>query len=241
MKAIVFLLGICWLTLAQTAFAACSQPQPRLVCAEYSGSEAVVEATLLKVDNMLENGSDPNSILGRYYTLRSNRVYRGTLGHTIRVYEGNDSSRASFSWKVGTSYLLFLSQLLEKPNEPALAIDGCGNSGPVSRSGPALREIDRLSNQQQGSLIAGNVSNETLSSPLEGIEVVARGNGKAYRASTNKKGNFRIQVPPGDYSLVPEDRLTSFKTYEMSYEDPKELKMQPGACAQVQFLGVVHP
>jgi len=239
MKTTIVILGICWIAFPQFGYAACGQPQPRLVCAEYSDSKTVIEATLLNVDNVLYE-SDPKSVLGRYYTLKIDRVYRGTPGTTIRVYEENDSGRASFSWKVGERYLLFLFASIEKLNEAVLELDGCGNSGPVARAKTALRQIDRLGDQKGSALIAGRVSDQYLDAPLQGIEVVARSGGKTYRASTDRKGDFRIPVPAGDYILVPEDPQISFRTYEMSYGDPENLRMQPGACAQVQFLGNVR-
>lgn len=238
MKTTMVLLGVCWLTLSQLTHAVCSEPQPRLVCAEYSASDSVVIATLLKVEDVLEK-NDAKFILGRYYTFRTTQVYRGAPTRIIRVYEGNDSGRASFLWKVRTSYLLFLFTSTTTTNNKALVLDGCGNSGPVGQAGSAIREIGKQSQETKSALIAGRVSDQFLDAPLKGVEVVARGSGMAYRTSTNGKGDFSIHVVPGQYSLVPQHPQFSFKTFEMSYGNPENLRMQAGACAQVQFIGIL--
>ena len=53
----------------------CSDPQPRLVCAEYFASQLVVEATLLQTREVHDKG-DPESISAFVYTLRVERVFR---------------------------------------------------------------------------------------------------------------------------------------------------------------------
>jgi hypothetical protein len=119
MKAWHVLLVIGCLGSMPLARAVCSQPQPRSVCAEYSASKLVVEATLLRIDNVLYK-NDPESVTGSYYTLRIDRVFRGTAGQTVRIYEENASGRASFDWKVGRKYVLFLFDSIEKADEKVL-------------------------------------------------------------------------------------------------------------------------
>ena len=229
----------CWIISSQLAYAVCSEPQPRLVCAEFSAAKIVVQATLVKVDNETYK-NDPKVIIGHYYTLKTSQIYRGVPEQTVKVYEGNDSGRASFPWKVGTRYLLFLFKSHEKPNEQVLSFDGCGNSGPVARAASALRGIDQMKYLNGNALIAGTVSSHDLSTPLPDVELEARGSGKIYRASTDRKGRFRVEVPPGDYTLEPKGPDLSFEVFEMSYED-QHLAMQPGTCAQVQFLEKARP
>jgi hypothetical protein len=73
-----FLLGvIVALLLATPALSVCDVPSPRLVCAEYFASKVVVEATLVNVKNIHGN-NDPQGVLAHIYTLRANRLLRGT-------------------------------------------------------------------------------------------------------------------------------------------------------------------
>jgi hypothetical protein len=206
-----------------------------LVCAEYSASKIVVEATLFKIDNVLYK-NDPESVTGSYYTLRIDRVFRGTAGQTVRIYEGNDSGRASFDWKVGRKYVLFLSDSFGKPKEKVFELDGCGNSGPSAHANSVLREIDQMNDQRRTAHITGLVSAFSLDGAMPNIEMVARGGGASYKGWTNRQGRFTIRVPAGDYAVIPVNRQFSFEVSESSYEDPLHLTMQPGSCAQVQFV-----
>ena len=88
------------LFLAGPAMGYCNLPSPRLVCAEYFASKVVVEATLIKVSSV-HSKDDPDDVLARVYTLKANRLIRGHLSDVFKVYEGNDSGRATFDWKPG--------------------------------------------------------------------------------------------------------------------------------------------
>jgi hypothetical protein len=239
MKACHVLLAIGCLGSTRLARAVCSEPQPRSVCAEYSASKIVAEATLLKIDNVLYK-HDPEAVIASYYTLRFDRVFRGTAGQTVRIYEGSDSGRASFDWKVGRKYVLFLFDSIEKADEKVLSLDGCGNSGPAAHANSVLREIDRMNDQRGTAHITGMVSAFGLAGAMPNIEMVARGGGASYKGRTNRQGRFTIEVPPGDYEVIPVNRQMWFAVSELSYEDPLHLAMQPGSCAQVQFVETIE-
>jgi hypothetical protein len=181
-------------------------------------------------DDLYKN--DPEAVIARHFTLTVDRVFRGTAEKTIGIYEPNDSGRASFRWKVGIKYLLFL---VNSSEGSGLSLDGCGNSSPLAKAGSALREIDQARVHNPTALIMGMVSTVHLEAPMPGIDVVARGSGATYKASTDRMGRFRIEVPPGDYMVEPVQPPLSFKVDELSYENPQNLKMQAGNCAQVQF------
>ena len=194
-----------------------------------------MEATLLKIENVLYQ-NDPQVVLARYYTLKTDRVFRGTPEQTIRIYEENDSGRASFEWKVGAKYILFLFDSHERPDQNLFAFDGCGNSGPASHASSVFREIGQVKCERRTALITGAVSVFNLSGPVPDIEVVARGGGATYSGTTDRKGRFAIKVAPGDYIVEPVHPNSSFTVFDMSYEDPRHLAMQAGSCAQVQFI-----
>src|SRR5215468_4022870 len=86
------------------AFAYC-QPLPRLICAEYSNSVAVVTATLLKTQHFTPQDKQDWFI----HTLEATKVLKGEIDNSFRVYEENSSGRAPFTWKKGERYLLFLN------------------------------------------------------------------------------------------------------------------------------------
>jgi hypothetical protein len=225
------LIGILALLCAAPAPSACNVPSPRLVCAEYFASKVVVEATLVKVRDFHGN-ADPENVLARVYTLRTNRLLRGHVGELFEVYEGNDSGRATFEWKVGQKYLLFLFYSVA---EKAWAVDGCGNSGELGHARSILEQIDKI-RTNDGGVIHGIVTERSLSTPSAGVRIDARGTSGLYQATTNAKGEFEIKVPAGKYSLRAIKTGLSFQTADFSYENPQDLLIEPGGCVQVQLI-----
>ena len=234
MKRTALILCIACLRVLPSAMAYCRLPQPRLVCAEYSLSQLVVEATLLRTDAIYEKG-DPQAIAARIYTLNVNKVLHGAASGKVRVSEGNDSGRARFDWTPGRKYLLFLFRV---QNGNSWAIDGCGNSGPLSQSGSVLRQLDSIQSAHVG-VISGVVLQSDSQLPYTDVQVVALGKGGHYAAKTGRNGEFLIKVPEGEYSLSASKTGFSFSKKDISYEDPDQLRIGPGGCAQVQFEGEV--
>jgi hypothetical protein len=210
----------------------CLVPQPRLVRAEYFASKLVVEATLLHT-RTVHDARDPELVTSHLYTLRVDRVLRGEAKMTLRVDEGNDSGRAAFDWVHGRKYLLFL---FPERGTSYWALDGCGNSGPLSMARKALGEIAKIKSTHD-SLIQGVVSESALSVPISGVLVKAIGTAGSYAAMTDAKGEFRLKVAPGSYIVYALKRGLSFGKADISYEDPRHVYIQPGGCAQIQFVG----
>lgn len=218
------------------AMSFCNVPQPRLVCAEYFASQLVVEATLVQTRE-LHDIDDPEGISAFVYTLRVKRVLRGTVAGTIRVHEGNDSGRATFDWVEGREYLLFLFQSAEQKG--AWALDGCGNSGPLSKAAMALSEIAEIKKARGSGVIHGVVSEQALSTPVAGVHVEAWGPMGRYAATTNEKGEFQINVPAGRYIVGAVE--SGFNAADISYEHLRDIQIDPGGCAQVQLVRVESP
>lgn len=217
---------------AVPAMGFCSVPQPRLVCAEYFASKVVVEATLVNVRTISDN-DNPEGISAFVYSLRAGRVFRGGMAGTFQVYESNDSGRATFDWKTGQTYLLFLSY---SDPEKAWVLDGCGNSGPLIRAKAALKEIAAIQRRHgRDGHIYGMVSQRALSVPIPQVQVEARGTGGVYRAATNAKGEFEIKVPPGVYSVSATKGEFLFGDVDISYANSLYLHVEPGGCVQLQL------
>jgi hypothetical protein len=213
----------------------CSVPQPRLVCAEYFASQLVVEATLLQTEK-----DDPVYPSAFVYTLRVNQTLRGKTSGTIRVYEGNDSGRATFDWVSGREYLLFL---FYSTTDKSWELDGCGNSGPLSGRGMALSEIAAIKAARGDGAIHGVVrGNERVPfAPISGVHVEAQGTTGRYAATTNDKGEFQIKVPAGQYIVRASQNGILFDMADFSYEDPSMIRIEPGGCAQVEFAELGSP
>jgi len=228
------LLAIVMLLLASPTMAFCDVPQPRLVCAEFFASEVAVEATLVKVKSIVDE-DDPEGVAAYEYSLHANRVIRGHIERVFTVHEGNDSGRATFDWKTGRGYLLFLSY---SDSDKAWELDGCGNSGPVSGAKAVLQQIAAIQASHDGGVIHGVISQQALSTPVSDVHVEARGANGRYTATTNSKGEFEIKVPAGQYAVHAIKAGFSFVTADISYENPDKVRIEPGGCAQVQLVGV---
>jgi hypothetical protein len=216
------------LLFAGPAMGFCEVPQPRLVCAEFFASKVVVEATLVKVSSVA-NKDDPEDVLAHVYSLRVNRLIRGHVNEVFHVYEGNDSGRATFEWKPGQKYLLFL--FYYAPEKP-WALDGCGNSGPFDKSQSVLEQIDAINTHVKSGTIHGEISGE----PSHGVRIEARGTNGVFTSRTDANGEFEIKVPAGRYTLRAIRTGFSFHTADFSYENPQNLRIEPGGCVQVVFV-----
>jgi Carboxypeptidase regulatory-like domain len=213
------------------AMAFCNLPQPRLVCAEYFASKVVVEATLVKVKAICDK-TDPEYVLANLYSLRAEKVFRGNIAHVFRVYEGNDSGRATFDWEIRRKYLLFLFYV---DSEKSWALDGCGNSGPISLARPVLGQIESIQKNHGDGFIHGVVSQRALSDPISGVRVEARGKRGRYATTTDAKGEFDFKVSPGRYVVRAIRPGFVFDTADVSYEDTQNVLIEPGGCAQIQL------
>lgn len=221
------------LLLPPSAAAFCNAPRPRLVCAEFFSSPLIVQATLAQTES-LHDKDDPEGISAYVYTLQVNQVIRGRAAGRLRVYEENDSGRATFDWVRGQRYLLFLS-----PSNGSWSLDGCGNSGPLSKAAIALADIAKLKGAKNGGgMIQGVVNgpNFAATQPSSGMHVVAKSASGSFNAVTNKDGEFRMNVPAGRYVVNVNEPGLSFRPFEFTYESPDALQIQPGGCGQVQFV-----
>jgi hypothetical protein len=228
------LLAIVVLLFASPAMGLCDVPQPRLVCAEYFASKVVVEASLVKVKS-IHDKADPQGVAAYEYSLRANQVIRGHIDPIFVVHEGNDSGRATFDWKTGREYLLFL---FYSDSDKAWELDGCGNSGPVSDAKVVLQQIAAIQTSHDGGVIHGVISQQALSAPVSDVRVEARGANGHYTATTNSKGEFEIKVPVGRYAVRATKAGFSFATADFSYENPNNVQIESGGCAQVQLVSV---
>jgi hypothetical protein len=215
------------LGLPEAAVGVCSTPQPRLVRAEYSQSEAVVIAHLVKSQHI--NPKDDQDY--RLYTFQVEKVLRGSIPSQFVLWEENSSGRLTFDVLRGREYLLFVDRWAEKGWWTA---DGCGNSGEVSKVAKALREIQRIT-ALRDALITGAVEPVT---PVAHAKVLAlrKSDGQQFETQTRDDGTFALTVPLGEYSVKVTARGKNFVTHWLSYENAESVKLESGGCAQIQFV-----
>ncbi len=216
--------------LGSQAGALCDVPQPRLVCAEYFHSKAVVIARLAGVTTVKD---DYDAVTGWYYSLTVEQRRRGEAPRLFRIYVANDSGRSKFDWKTGGSYLLFL---LRQTDNGAWVIDGCGNSGPTDSKQSALDQVDMIDQTSNRAKIQGAVGGISFAFPLAGVQVEAVGPGGVITAETNAAGEFEMRVTPGKYQVRAMSPGQTFVAADITYENPDEVVLENGGCAQVQFI-----
>jgi hypothetical protein len=233
MKRCVLLLPFA-LVLVPQARPFCFYPQPRRVCAEYYATTVVVEARLLRA-TVNRDKQYPAGILSRNYQMSTSLILRGNIDESFQIHEENDSGRAGFYWVRGRSYLLFLTY--DKQTK-AWVLDGCGNSGPLSKAGSALARIEMIKRHPNQGMIAGQVSVEGLAGGIPDVRLQARGSAGTFIAKTNEDGQFRLRVPIGHYELHAKEAGITFRDFDFSYERSADLNLQPGGCVQVQITEV---
>jgi hypothetical protein len=216
--------------LASQAGAVCNVPRPRLICAEYFQSKAVVIARLNGVSPVKDDYDD---LTGTYYSVTVEQLLRGQVARTFRVYVANNSARTTFDWTAGSSYVLFLHRQTENGS---WVIDGCGNSGPSSSKQSALDQIDMLDRTANRARIQGAVGGVSYAFPSAGVRIEASGSDGVVTGETDAVGKFEMNVAPGKYQVRAESPGKRFVADEFTYEHPENLVLETGSCAQIQFV-----
>jgi len=215
---------------SSAAFAWCFN-LPRRIDAEYSQSGFVVVAKVSYKNHLHAGDRDTDYSI---YTLETIRTIRGNTVPSFRIYEENDSGRASFNWNVGESYLLFLNSA----RDGMWTLDGCGNSARLDHAKSTLLAI-AAARHRKGGLIQGLVF-DPGGSPVMGIAIEIRSPSLSYRVITDRKGEFNAHVNAGRFSVVPVREGWSFEKDDASYEDPNDINIEDGGAAQVQFSSRIN-
>jgi len=226
----VLLVVLLSLILEPSSFAYCNS-LPRLICAEYANSNAVVEAKLLATKHHVPpNGERQDWYI---YTLESTKVHKGKIDKEFRVHEENDSGRAGFFWKKGQSYLLFLRQ----GDDGTWWLYGCGNSKPLRESESILKVIESMK-PRNGGYIQGLVRVGNTGEPMRALTVEIKSAEQSYKTVTDPEGKFGLHVKAGQYKLQIHFKGWSFGKDKLeSYEDPADIRIETGGCAQLVILG----
>lgn len=219
------------LLISPCAWCVCQVPQPRLVCAEYSQSKAVVIAKLVSATS--DSKDYPSYFIYKFAVVRR---LRGQAPQTFDLYEGNDSGRARFEWRLNGQYLLFLIQ--PDPSTHQWTIDGCGNSAPIADAGATLRQIAHISSADKTGTITGYVSTDSWSTAVPDATVKISGDGQVFDTKTDVNGKFSQVVPIGTYTVSASKNRMPIEKELFTYENPADVVITPGGCAQMQFSGL---
>ncbi len=90
---------------ANISLAICSNPEPR-IRTKFSRCDVSFVGKVISERDVTEREGGENFIVGKYFTLRVDKKFRGPEKKLIEVYEDNDSARM---WlEIGGKYLLFV-------------------------------------------------------------------------------------------------------------------------------------
>ena len=227
MRTVLIRVLLLLLVMESTSSAVCGLPQPRLVCQEYFAKPLVVMAKLTR-ERTVRSGED---VLGTYYYMEAVERLKGRVLKRFQVYDENSSARATFDWKRGQEYLLFLSY---SEQDRGWELDGCGNSAAMTNAKNVLEQIAQIKSVKEHDRIEGYIASEdTLPERL----VVKIEGGERSRTVAVENREFRLRVGPGTYVVTPIAAGWTFTQDDFSYDDPQKIKIEPGRCAQVQFQG----
>ena len=95
----------------------------------------------------------------------------------------------------------------------------------------SLNEIKAIQKRNHGGTIHGEVRG------MSGVSIEARGENGIYRAVSDAGGRFKVAVPEGHYVVRVKKAGYSFETADLSYENPRDLRVEPGGCVQIEFVG----
>lgn len=199
------------------------------MCAEFFHSDAVFTGTVVSVQKWPKREASPEGWLYRLQLIKS---YRGPSAGPIEIFTGNDTS--AFPLQKGLTYVVFAYK-----KDGILNIDNCGNSAELSKAGEAIQQIENLVGNMKsasGGDIGGRIVVSQINVSASGIAVMAKGGGKTYTAITDQEGRFHIRVPPGKYIVWPETSRWIVTPYELSYDNEDHVSIEPGSCAELQFL-----
>jgi hypothetical protein len=213
------------------ALGLCGRPQPRLVRAEFSQSDAVVIATLVRIRHV-----EPKDIQDYHlYTFEVENTLRGKIPNQFVIWDENSSARLTFDLLRGRKYLLFVNRWHSpEKGKDWWTADGCGHSGEVSKRKKTLQQIEHISSLQ-GGLITGEVTSGQDAIANAKIIAISKSNGKHFETRSSVQGAFTLNVPPGEYSVQVKSSGKAFSADDFSYEDPKSIKLEDGGCAQIEF------
>jgi hypothetical protein len=227
-------ISLLFFLISSCAWCVCQVPRPRLVCAEYSQSEAVVIAKLISVTS--DSKKYPSYFIYRLIVVKR---LRGQAPQTFDLYEGNDSGRATFDWNQNGKYLLFLEQGSSVSHGDWI-VDGCGNSAPLANASTTLQQIQHMSSVSMRGTISGMVGTDSWTTGLPGVTIRVSGNHRTFETETNANGRFSQVVPVGTYTITAKKNGESVAAEPFSYENPAHAVIAPGGCAQVQFTDSQH-
>jgi hypothetical protein len=214
----------------------CLQRQPP--CADYWQADAVFVGTV----------TDISPAFGDYESYGSDRTVRFSLEQAYRGVEGQEVelvnwiNSCEYQFEKGKKYFVYAYR---NSRSNTLGTHGCSRTTEVSHATEDIAYVRGVSSKHAEQSISGVVL-ENRYTPVTGVKINIRGEGRHYNASTDGEGRFKVLIiQPGKYSvrfILPrnsgvigvEEQLNQFTTYKPTDKNTilgAEVDIQVGRCA----------
>jgi hypothetical protein len=213
---------------AASTFGYCFPPNISVSC-EFQNSDAVFIGKVISSRSVMEG----QFIDGWYYRLRVEQHFRGAKKQIIEVYTSNDSGR--FPLENGKEYLLFAHV-----DEERLEISNCGNSALLVKVQDAVTELKHLKVTRNAEIEIHILFAGSQGSPIA-VHFDIKGKKRSYFGMSDYNGLLRVRVPPGQYSVHPEQGLSwNLIPDERTIDNPNHFQAFRGKCTALQFLATIQ-
>jgi hypothetical protein len=212
-------------TIGRDACAFCFAPQLR-VSDEYFISDLVLTGTITASRNIVDP-TDPDGMTGTFYTVQMDKVYRGKAPKSLRVYSENSTAR--FPMETHKPYLLFLT----KDSDRHWVVDNCGNSGQVSLSSAAMKQLKQL--PLRNSYVYGDVYSYDPSMKCGPMRLTIQSTGIMRTTIVKDDCSFQVEVPPGNYRASLVWKGSEVPANDLNYKDVYCFIVPKGGSAGLAF------
>jgi len=171
----------------------CYERQPP--CVDYWQADAVFVGRVLQVSPDYKD--DASYRVGRRaVVLALEQAFRGVTGEQVRLE--SEVSDCEYEFALGERYFVYAYR---DKTTGALATSGCSRTTSYARAKDDLAFVEQLSRGAGELLISGMVIKDRYT-PVQGLTVLARGEGSRHEAKTDTEGRFRIALPgAGKYTV----------------------------------------
>ncbi len=218
---------------ASTNVVACLCMGDQTVCDAYGVSEVIVVGTITKVTDAKNRNTASPFVDGQDLTIDVHKVYKGTAGRSLELWQPFSSCNAKFDDSVvGKRLLLYL----ERQSDPErLSLRVCGRSRFIDSASGDISWLDKLPGSLNRSYFSGVIDEFTEidddGKPLDrrkwkgfvGNVYVYLSNGtRSFKTRSNSSGSYELwDIPKGRYRFNA-DFSSTFKVddyYSNGYWD----------------------
>jgi hypothetical protein len=225
-RALAVAAALAAVAIAGPSAAIVANPKPR-VCNEFLRSTYVFAGTVLGEGQLAENGSTE---LTHFYRVRVGEVFKGRMGSEVTLFTTNNSARGVL--EAGRRSVIFAELFAGKA-----AFSGSSNTTSEPGVDAVIAEIRAVAQRdRQSASVAGRADIDgSPGHPAAGLQLDVAGVSGHHTVRTDSAGRFVVAVAPGRYAVRVAEQGWISRRGTYSYDDPADLLLPRGGCADVQL------